>query len=165
MQGIIFSDMDDQKIKVTDRLRGLCSRREYCVEDIRQKALKALDGDAALAEEVVETLVKEKYVDDLRYASAFARDKSSIQGWGEVKIRYMLRAKGVAGEVIDAAIDEIDCAKADQRLVKLLLNKYKSLKDDPQARMKLVRYAVGRGYSYDEVTSVFNKIIKNNEEI
>ena len=47
----------------------------------------------------------------------------------------------------------------------MLLNKYKSLKDDSQARMKLVRYAVGRGYSYDEVTSVFNKIIKNNEEI
>ena len=55
--------MDEQKIKVTDRLRGLCSRREYCVEDIRQKAQKALDGDAALAAEVVETLMKERYVD------------------------------------------------------------------------------------------------------
>lgn len=156
---------DLDRAYVTDRLRGQCSRREYCSSDILKKATTLLDGNMDEARIVLEKLVEEKYVDDYRYSCAYARDKASIAGWGEVKIRYMLRAKGVAGEVIDAAIDEIDCAKADQRLVKLLLNKYKSLKDDSQARMKLVRYAVGRGYSYDEVISVFNQIIKNNEEI
>ena len=152
--------MDEQKIKVTDRLRGLCSRREYCVEDIRQKALKALDGDAALAAEVVETLVKEKYVDDLRYASAFARDKSSIQGWGEVKIRYMLSAKKVSREVIDQALSEIDTERASSKLQKLLETKYRSLREDPQCRLKLLRFALGRGYSYDEVNSLINTLIK-----
>ena len=159
MRDTIFNYMDDKKVKVTDRLRGLCSRREYCVEDIRQKALKALDGDAALAEEVVETLVKEKYVDDLRYASAFARDKASIQGWGEVKIRYMLSAKGVPRDVIDMALEEIDQDKADSRLEKLLQNKLKSLKDDPQCRLKLLRFALGRGYSYDEVNTLINTLL------
>ena len=152
--------MDEQKIKVTDRLRGLCSCREYCVEDIRQKALKALDGDAALAEEVVETLVKEKYVDDLRYASAFARDKSSIQGWGEVKIRYMLSAKKVSREVIDQALSEIDTEHASSKLQKLLGTKYKSLREDPQCRLKLLRFALGRGYSYDEVNDLVNQLLK-----
>ena len=153
--------MDDQKMKVTDRLRGLCSRREYCVEDIRQKALKALDGDAALAAEVVETLVKEKYVDDLRYASAFARDKSSIQGWGEVKIRYMLSAKKVSREVIDQALSEIDTERASSKLQKLLETKYKSLREDPQCRLKLLRFALGRGYSYDEVNATINSLLKS----
>ena len=64
--------MEDKVAKVTDRLRGQCSRREYCVEDVRSKALKALDGDTASAEEVVKSLVRDKYVDDLRFASAFA---------------------------------------------------------------------------------------------
>ena len=152
--------MDEQKIKVTDRLRGLCSRREYCVEDIRQKALKALDGDAALAAEVVETLVKEKYVDDLRYASAFARDKSSIQGWGEVKIRYTLSAKKVSREVIHQALSEIDTERASSKLQKLLETKYKSLREDPQCRLKLLRFALGRGYSYDEVSKVVDRLMK-----
>lgn len=152
--------MDEQKIKVTDRLRGLCSRREYCVEDIRQKALKALDGDAALAAEVVETLVKEKYVDDLRYASAFARDKSSIQGWGKVKIRYMLSAKKVSREVIDQALSEIDTERASSKLQKLLETKYKSLREDPQCRLKLLRFVLGRGYSYDEVNDLVNQLLK-----
>ena len=152
--------MDEQKIKVTDRLRGLCSRREYCVEDIRQKALKALDGDAALVSEVVETLVKEKYVDDLRYASAFARDKSSIQGWGEVKIRYMLSAKKVSREVIDQALSEIDTERASSKLQKLLETKYRSLREDPQCRLKLLRYGLGRGYGYDEVSKVVDSLMK-----
>lgn len=156
--------MDEQRIKVTDRLRGLCSRREYCVEDIRQKALKALDGNAALAAEVVETLVKEKYVDDLRYASAFARDKSSIQGWGEVKIRYMLSARKVSREVIDQALSEIDTERASSKLQKLLETKYKSLREDPQCRLKLLRFALGRGYSYDEVNDIVNQLLKYTME-
>lgn len=153
--------MDDNKTKVTDRLRGLCSRREYCVEDVRQKALKALDGDAESAAEVVNTLVKEKYVDDLRYASAFARDKSSIQGWGEVKIRYMLSAKKISRDVIDQALSEIDPDRASSKLFKLLETKYKSLREDPQCRLKLLRFALGRGYSYDDASDVINQLLKS----
>lgn len=152
--------MDEKKLKVLNRLRGLCSRREYCVADVLKKATDGLEGDRAAAQEVVDVLVKEKYVDDFRYASAFARDKSAIQGWGEVKIRYMLSAKGVPRTVIDKALEEIDQDKADNRLEKLLQNKLKSLKDDPQCRLKLLRFALGRGYSYDEVNSLINTLLK-----
>lgn len=150
---------------VTDRLRALCSRREYCSSDILKKAVSMLDGNMDEARIVLDKLIEDKYVDDYRYSCAYARDKASIAGWGEVKIRYMLRAKGVAGDVIDAAMTEIDDTKADQRLLKLMQNKYKSLRNDPQARLKLIRYAVGRGYSYEEVTSMFNQIVKNEKEI
>lgn len=156
---------DVDRAYVTDRLRALCSRREYCSSDILKKAVTMLDGNMDEARIVLEKLVDEKYVDDYRYSCAYARDKASIAGWGEVKIRYMLRAKGVASDVIDAAIEEIDDTKADMRLMKLMLNKFKSLRDDPQSRMKLVRYAVGRGYPYDEVISVADQIIKSYEGI
>ena len=65
-------------IKVTDRLRNLCSRREYCSSDILKKALTALEGDREAAEQILKTLVSEKYVDDLRYAAAYAREKAMI---------------------------------------------------------------------------------------
>ena len=152
--------MDEKKLKVLDRLRGLCSRREYCYADVFKKAKDALDGDAQAAKEVADVLVEDKYVDDLRYASAFARDKSAIQGWGEVKIRYMLSAKGVSRDVIDKALEEIDQDKADSRLEKLLQNKFKSLKDDPQCRLKLLRFALGRGYSYDEASHTIDQLLR-----
>lgn len=135
-------------------MRNLCSRREYCRADIMKKAMSALDGDREKAEKVIEILVAEKYIDELRYASAFARDKSSISGWGETKIRYMLSSKGVPREVIDKALEEIDESKAMTRLEKLMENKYRSLKDDPQCRLKMLRFGLGRGYGYDEVSEV-----------
>ena len=152
--------MTDQQKKILDRLRGLCSRREYCCADILKKAKDALDGDVQAAHEVLDSLVKDKYVDDLRYASAYARDKASIQGWGDVKIKYMLSAKGVASSVISEALQEIDRDKSSSRLQKLLENKIRSLKDDPQCRLKLLRFALGRGYSYDEVSHAIDQLLK-----
>ena len=148
--------------KVLDRMRNLCSRREYCRADIMKKAMSALEGDREKAEKVIEILVAEKYIDELRYASAFARDKSSISGWGETKIRYMLSSKGVPREVIDKALEEIDESKAMTRLEKLMENKYRSLKDDPQCRLKMLRFGLGRGYGYDDVSEVLENLIKNS---
>ena len=146
-------------LKVADRMRALCSRREYCRKDILKKVMTALDGDAAKAEEVVGKLVEERYVDDRRYAAAFARDKASIAGWGAAKIRYMLAAKGVDREIIASALEEVDVSRADARLEKLMENKARSLKDEPQRRMKLLRFGVGRGYGYEEVSSMIDRIL------
>lgn len=140
-----------------DKMRRLCSRREYCVSDIRTKLMKELEGDVQKVESALTKLKEEKYVDDLRYATAFARDKAAISGWGATKIRYMLSAKGVAKDVISEALNEVDEGKASSRLEKLLENKYKSLKDDPQWKIKLLRFALGRGYSYDEVNDQIHR--------
>ena len=110
----------DTADKILNNLRRQCSRREYCTADVLKKAEKALDGDHQQAVKVLNVLVEEKYVDDRRYAAAFARDKSSIAGWGAVKIRYMLSMKGVAKDVIDAALDSIDSDKSASRLEKLM---------------------------------------------
>lgn len=152
--------MTDQQKKILDRLRGLCSRREYCCADVLKKSKDALEGDIKAAQEVVDSLVKDKYVDDLRYASAYARDKASIQGWGDVKIKYMLSAKGISASVISEALQEIDRDKSLSRLHKLLENKLRSLRDDPQCRLKLLRFALSRGYSYDEVTTVLDHLLR-----
>jgi len=153
--------MDPQK--VADRMRGLCSRREYCRQDIMKKVLAALGGDADQAGRIMDRLVEEKYIDDLRYASAFARDKSSIAGWGATKIRYMLAAKGIDRETIAAALQEVDEGKASDRLEKLLSAKVRSLKDDPQCRMKLLRFALGRGYQYDEAAEVIGRLLNERD--
>lgn len=152
--------MEQETAKVLDRMRALCSRREYCRKDIMKKVLSAVDGDMAVAGSVIDTLVKEKYIDELRYASAFARDKSSIAGWGAVKIRYMLSAKGIPEGLIAQAMEEIDGEKAVSRLDKLMENKFRSLKDDPQCRLKMLRFGLGRGYGYDEVSSVVDRLMK-----
>ena len=146
---------------MTDKLRNLCSRREYCSSDIRRKALTALDNDREGADKVMDLLIKDKYVDDYRYSCAYARDKASSAGWGPSKIKYMLSSKGVARDVIDRAMLEIDEVKADQRLDRLVRSRYASLRNDPQVRVKLLRYVLGRGYSYDDASSVIDELLRN----
>ena len=154
--------MEGDALKVLDKLRRLCSRREYCTSDILKKASEALVGDHNRAVEILQVLVSERYVDDLRYASASARDKASISGCGEVKIKCMLSAKVIARDVIAKALEEIDEGKAESRLEKLLENKWKSLKDDPQGKMKLIRFALGRGYGYEDISSLLGKVCRND---
>ena len=101
-----------------DKMRRLCSRREYCVADIRSKLMKALENDAQKVETALQKLIEEKYVDDLRYSIAYVRDKSSIAGWGDVKIKYMLSAKGISRDIISQALTQIDSHRAESRLQK-----------------------------------------------
>lgn len=160
----------EEKFRILlDRMMVLCSKREYCEADIRKRlekeALKsgypeepgiwqqAVDG-------IVDTLKREKYIDDSRYAKAFVRDKSSISGWGRVKIRHGLIAKGVARSCVDEALAEMEGNPGMDKLARALELKYRNLKDDPYVKFKLLRYALGRGYEYDEVKGLVDGIVK-----
>ena len=124
------------------------------------KALKALGGDEDGAREVVDALKADKYVDDLRYASAFAREKASLSGWGKVKIRYMLSSKGMSGDVISGALDEIDSDAALRKMENVVMAKYRLISDDPQAKIKLLKFALSRGYQYDDIKSFVDGLFR-----
>lgn len=143
------SDPDPKKI--LERYERQCARMEYCSSDIRRKALKALGGDADAAEKIVASLVKDGFVDDRRYAGAFVREKSALQGWGEAKLRFMLASKGIPRDVIADALTEIDAEKASAKLLKLLQAKARTLEGDPAFRLKLLKFGLSRGFAYDEV--------------
>ena len=152
--------------RVLDRMRVLCSRREYCRSDIMKKVMTALDGDREEAQRLIDNLISEKYIDDSRYASAYARDKAAIAGWGAVKIRYMLLSKGVSEDDIASALAGVDDERASSKLYRLLETKARSLKNDPQRGLKLKRFALSRGYGYDDVAKMVDTILsKENYDI
>ena len=146
--------------KILERLQRQCARMEYCSSDIYRKALKAMEGDAEAAARIVASLVKDRFVDDRRYATAFAREKSSLHGWGAVKIRFQLRGKGISDEVISEALQEIDPEKAATKLDRLAADRYRLLKGDPQCRLKLLKALLSRGYSYDEVEDAVKRVMQ-----
>lgn len=164
---IHMSEKDEKYAAALDYFRKLCSTREYAPKDIREKALKRLSATAdaagampeALADRMIRTLIDEGFLSAQRYATAFARDKSSIAGWGSVKIRFMLRAKGIDDAIIANAIAEIDGDKAEEKLLKALMAKKKSLDSDPQIKLKLLKFALSRGYDYDLASKAVAKVL------
>ncbi len=143
--------MDDKGKKVLDYLQGICSKREYCRSDVLRKAIDRLDGDRSGAEELVDSLVKDRFVDDFRYACAYAREKSFVSGWGPHKVSTMLLSKQIDRQTIQDALSDIDAERASAKLSKVLEVKWKSLAGDPQAKYKLLRFALSRGYDYSQV--------------
>lgn len=147
-----------------ERFQRQCSRMETCSRDIYRKALTALDGDAESAARLVASLVADRFIDDRRYASAFAREKASLQGWGPVKISFQLRGKGIPEDCIRAALADIDTEKATAKLDRIVADKYRVLREDPQCKLKLLKFALGRGYGYDEVAAAVDRAMKGAEE-
>lgn len=137
---------------VFDRMAWLCSRREYCsaavLGKLRQKGLD--DKDAAA---VLERLVRERYVDDARYARAFVRDKALLSGWGPRKISFALSAKGISREVVEEALGEVSPEDSEARMYQVLAAKWESVSGKTlyERRTKLLRFALSRGYSYEAV--------------
>ena len=147
-----------ERAKALDRMMALCSRREYCRKEILAKLARLEAEDAS---GIVETLCRERYIDELRYATAFARDKSSLQGWGSLKIRVALQAKGIPAETIAAALGEIDAPAAEKRLDTLLRAKLKSLRGETDEAVrfgKLLRFGLGRGYDYAQIKRIYDRI-------
>ena len=148
--------MEEAARKRLDRLMRLCAGRECCRSDLRRKLD---DLPAEEAEEILDRLCREGYLDDARYARAFARDKSALQGWGSLKIKLALQRKGIGAADIAAALEAIDGEAAEARKVQVLRAKWSALgrEEDPARRQaKFFRYALGRGYGYEETKRIYD---------
>lgn len=126
---------------------------------------------------ILHLLEKERFIDDRRFAGAYVRDKLRFNGWGKNKISYMLRSLGVEEDIIREALvenyreadirKEPDCPDAGEVLRKLVENKWKSLKkSEPlqNRKMKVLRFAVGRGFEYSRILEILQEITENERE-
>lgn len=132
------------------RMADLCARTEQCAFDLRMKMVRG-GMTAAQIERILEDLRRERFLDETRYARAFARDKVRFAGWGRMKIRQALAAKRLSGSDIDeglAAIDPDDYRTALQRAAaaksrQLDLSQYTD-------RQRLLRHLLSRGFTAEE---------------
>lgn len=129
------------------RLTTLCARCEQAEGDLRKK-LRDWDITLSDANDIIMRLKQERYLDNERYAHAYCRDKLRFNGWGRIKIAFMLKGKGIEQEFIDAAIAEIDEDQYTAILDEALSAKAKTLsgKSEEQKRASLLRFAASRGF-------------------
>jgi regulatory protein len=141
------------------RMQALCSRGEKCRADIRMK-LEKEEIASETVERILSALEKDRFLDEERYAKAFVNDKSRLQGWGPVKISNMLKIKKIPDEIISMALQEIGDTQIRNTLKNCLIKKAASIKEsDPvRRRAKLIRFALGRGYTYAQIYQVLKQL-------
>lgn len=141
--------------QLTDKAERYCIQAERCSSEVRKK-LELWGALEDVTEQILEHLVRERYVDEERFAVAFARDKMRYNRWGRVKIRHALREKEVSGEQIREGLARLDEEEYRDILLKTLRDKWPQVKgrNDYECRQKLIRFALGRGFEMQEVTAL-----------
>ena len=132
------------------QLAALCANAEHCQYDMLEKMKRWELSEEAQAR-VMAQLIEERYVDDRRYARAFVKDKIRYNKWGRRKVQQGLWMKRIDKEIQDEVLDDIDEKEYLDVLKPLLKQKRKSIKanSDYELNQKLVRFAYGRGFTFD----------------
>lgn len=151
---------DDNLYSVSLRkAMAICAGRECCRSDIRLKldswGLQEKDG-----EKIIGLLLKEKFIDEERYALAFVKDKFRYNRWGKIKISAALRLKKIPEEVINTALESIDNEDYNRVIKNLLMSHRKSVKAKNQYDLKgkLMRYGLSKGFESHILYDLLNDL-------
>ena len=138
---------ENLKRQIADKMARLCSRSEQCSSDIRKK-IKEAGADDEMADHIILFLQNGKFLDDVRYAKAYALDKFKFNKWGRIKIRYYLKMKNLPEAVIAEGISAIDEKHYIRLLQKIISDKAKTIKKDNifEKTGQIIRFAQSRGF-------------------
>ena len=142
-----------------------CARAERCSGDALRLMRRWGVADVE-ARKILERLIRERFIDDSRYAAAFVREKSRLGGWGSRKIAAALRAKSVASDVIDEALQQLSPEDDSARLEELLRKKAArtTARDAYDLKVKLIRFGASRGFSLEKVIDLASQIANAEED-
>jgi regulatory protein len=131
-----------------EKLAALCARSEHCQHDLTEK-MRQWGVSAEEQAQVMERLTAGRYVDDARYARAFVQDKVKYNKWGRRKVEQALWAKHIDEATAQEALDAISDSDYVDMLRPMLRQKAKSTsaKSLGEQRAKLVKWALGRGFT------------------
>jgi len=146
-------------IQALAKASELCSQSEKCCLDIRLKCHEwQLSTDEST--QLLDYLLKEKFIDHQRYAISFVNDKFRFNKWGKIKLAYALRQKQLEEIWIWEAISNIPEEQYEEILHELLSSKARSLREkDPFSRRgKLLAFAQSRGFGAEEALRIISEI-------
>ncbi|MDO4461989.1 MAG: regulatory protein RecX [Bacteroidia bacterium] len=150
--------------KALERVAQWCAQSEHCSSEVQKKLLSygLEEHDIARA---IAWLIDNRFVNDERFATYFVRDKHRFSGWGPQKIRFQLISKSIPESIINRALLELEDLPTNDTLRHLLVSKLRSShQPDPwKLKASLVRFAISRGYTYDDILPIVEDLLSNRE--
>ena len=145
--------------RALQKIKHYCGYQERSHAEVRQK----LYG-FGLRKHEVETLlsqvIEEDYLNEERFAIAFAGGKFRIKQWGKVKIEYELKQKRISSYSLKkamAAIPEADYLATFKKLYRTKKQTLTAEKNIFVKRTKLRNYLLQKGYEHRFITAAFEE--------
>jgi regulatory protein len=143
-----------------DKLKNWCAYQERSQFDVRKKlfSFKLVEEEG---EHLIAQLIEENFLNEERFAMAFAGGKFRIKHWGKQKIKLELKKHKVSDYCINkalASLGEVDYDKGMKLLVAKKLSQSKHT-DRRKRYYSILKYAVSKGYESDLVSKELNKLL------
>lgn len=153
------------KEQALKKMQNICSKNEKCVFDIENKLYK-LGISKADINEIIGSLKQDGFIDDIRYAEIYVKEKFYLNKWGKIKLKFMLMQKNINESVVNNELEKIPDDEYVKTLESLLEKKYKTFKsaDVTTKRRKLLAFANSRGFESGKVFDIVKKVIDNKEK-
>lgn len=146
------------------KLRHYCAYQERCHSEVREKCYElGLRGDEL--EAAIAHLVEENFLNEERFARAFAGGKFRMQQWGRKKITMALKQKQVSPYCIKKGLEEIDAEVYWSTLLSLAEKKYRLLKGEQylKRQYKTMQFLLQRGFEQELAREAIEEIAKKDE--
>lgn len=144
-------------------MKNWCAYQERSQFEVRNKLYEygVFNEDA---ENIITQLIQENFLNEERFALAFARGKFRIKRWGRIKIKLELKQHKVSEYCISKALKQIDGNEYFATLEKIIEKKTKEIKESNKIKKqyKIIKYAMSRGYEQDIIMDAI-KNLENNE--
>lgn len=149
-----------QYLAALGKAQKLCSRHETCLSEVRKK-LDQWNVNSAYHEKIISELIKEKFIDETRYAGLFIKEKFRLNQWGIIKIRHAMKLKKIPEYIVNDAIEKLSQDEYLRTLEKIMKLKLRSLKtrNKFEQKGKLYRYAASKGFENDKIMEVINTVL------
>lgn len=155
---------NDKKVSPADALARIyryCAYQERSHHEVKQKlfdlGLRTSDVD-----ELTARLISEGFLNEERFAKAFAGGKFRMKKWGRLKIKNELEQQGLTKKCIERGMKEIDAADYRKTLKELVRKKAATVEDENPYRKKdkIARFVIGKGFEpelvWEEIKSTFD---------
>ena len=144
---------------VLHKIQNFCSYQERCIRDIERK-LRDWTVQKKLIPVIIDQLQKDGYLNEARFALAFASGKFRINKWGRQKIEFEMRLRGLTEPMIRIGLKEIDEEEYRRVLHSTIIKKLKELiaDNDPNIREKLISSVHGKGFEMDLIIAAADEL-------
>lgn len=139
------------------KAENYCAFQERSQQEVRDK-LYAWGLESNEVENLLAELISGNFLNEERFALAYAGGKHRIKKWGKFRIKQGLKQKSVSEPIIRTALASLDPEEYRGNLLGLLEKKWASLPDqDPYKRkQRLLNYALSKGYEQGLINELLN---------
>ena len=140
------------------KIQSWCAYQERCQQETRDKLYEYGLWPEAV-ESIIADLISQGFLNEERFAKAFAGGKFRIKKWGRVKIKIELKRRKISDYCIRKAMEEINEDEYIKTLADVLEKKSRMIseKNPIKRKYKLLQFAYSRGFEQDLVLDVLKE--------